>query len=331
MDLEWDSWGAASLLLNSDTAPALLVISGKSYTPGQTLTSTPTTSTSLLLDLKLSLTAEQAREPPWQIIDDGPTTVYGTALPLAGSRGIIFGGDATGDASIVVQSNNDSAWFLSSTPTLAFIHSPPAALAQPARRQSVYSASLMNEGLSRCWVYGGTKADGSGQVLSELWEYAETPMGAAWTLVRPLDTSSVPLPMYGGTAVVVGSTIFFIGGVQVNTDVSTNLVDLSTVTVFTPSTTFGQGSWSTLRTTAPPRGRRDHIALSIGNGEIWIQGGRDAAGGQVLADGAILDTVTGAWRSTFAGGNAAWGQSAAMVGSVVVIVFGARASSFYTE
>jgi hypothetical protein len=134
--------------------------------------------------------------------------------------------------------------------------------------------------------------------------------------------------MYDGSAVLVPSTnsgalpsIYLVGGVQVETGTS-SLVPLDSIWVFAPTETSGGGSWEEVKMSGTtPTARRAHVAVDVGDGKIWIQGGRSLDGSTVYSDAAVLDTKTKQW-STAKEGEQVWGASAAMVGETVVMAFG---------
>lgn len=193
-----------------------------------------------------------------------------------------------------------------------------------------YAASATNGTAARAWVYGGTKADGSAIAFSELWEVgmsvssAGAVSGAVWA---QWSGTGGPPAMYDGTAVLVPSTtggepaVYLIGGVQV-LDGTTSIASLASIWMFTPTATLAGGSWSTLAATGAPVGRRGLVAVEVGEGKIWIQGGRSLDEGTVYGDAAELDTSTGVWTTKTAGSEVLWGHSAVVVGETVVLAFG---------
>ncbi|GAA5864960.1 hypothetical protein JCM8547_004249 [Rhodosporidiobolus lusitaniae] len=332
-------WGQASALLSPNDDPTLLVISGKTTVAGQTVTSTPSTSSALSLDLSSPI--PDLSSPPWtDLSSSGPISAYASLVPLTCSSALFFGGDATGDSTFAVQTGNDSSWTLalassSSSSALASTWTHESTTlwpSQPQRRELAYTASATNGTLSRAWVYGGQRPDGSGTTFSELWELqvsstsdaidASTARWAAWS------GSHAPPAMYDGTAVLVPSTksgalpsIYLIGGAQVSAGTS-SLVPLDSVWVFTPSDEIASGTWEEVEVSgSAPAGRRGHVALDVGDGKIWVQGGRSLDGATVFSDAAVLDTKKKSW-TTVKSGEQAWGRSAAMVGETVVLAFG---------
>lgn len=282
-------------------------------------------------------------DAPW-IIDPspGPTTAYSSALALSDSTALIFGGDGTGDAAVPVQTANDSSWavsFPSTSSNLSWVHEATLWDSQPQRRQNAYSASATNGTASRAWIYGGEKSDGSGSSYAELWEFF-TGLDASGNLAGTgvwvqWEGTGGPNPMYDGQAVLVSGgsssgrlpSIYLIGGVEVISG-SSILASFEEIWVFTPSQALGVGIWSQVTTTGAPVGRRGHVAVDVGGGKIWIQGGRSLDGSTVFNDSAMLDVATGVWTETSTGGQSVWGHSAAMVGETVVLAFGSSLPAF---
>lgn len=329
-------WGQSSLLLTPVDDPTFLIFSGKTYIAGQTLTSTPTVSSSLTLSLASPI--DDLTSPPWvESTALGPISAYGSSLALSFTTALFFGGDATGDSNEVVQSGNDSSWILSyprSTVAQNWTHQAAGWAGQPMRREEAYTASATNGSVSRGWVYGGMRSDGSGVGLGELWEVqmgvgkAGVVQGgewAQWSVSGSADIS--PPPMWDGQAVLVPSSkiggfpsVYLIGGAQ-NVDGVTSLASMSSVWVFTPGETMGSGAWSQVAVDDAPEPRRGHVAVAVGDGKIWIQGGRTLDGSAVRSDSAMLDTIDGSWTTT-AVGQAVWGHSAVSIGETVLMAFG---------
>lgn len=332
-------WSQSSALLSPNDDPTLVVVSGKQTVAGQTVSSTPSTSSSLYLNLSNAVT--DLSSPPWQdFATTAPIASYSLLVPLSSSSALFFGGDASSDPSVAVQTGNDSSWLLSLTSTSTSLTSSwtheMAALwpSQPERRELALTASAGNGTLTRAWVFGGQRADGSGMAFGETWELqvAVDAMGRVsmprWTMWTG---TGGPPPTYDGTAVLVPSTqanampsIYLVGGVQ-SVDSASTLAPLDSIWVFTPNARLGGGSWAQVKMRNAPDGRRGHVAVDVGAGKIWIQGGRSADGSTVLSDSAVLDTQKKTWSKTKAG-QRVWGQSAAMVGETVVMAFGASCS-----
>ncbi|GAA5866628.1 hypothetical protein JCM1840_002409 [Sporobolomyces johnsonii] len=336
-------WAQSSALLTPSDDPTLLVVSGKTAVAGQTITSTPSTSSAI--SLSLSEPILNLASPPWtDLSSTGPISAYGSLVPLSSSSALFFGGDATGDPTESVQTANDSSWLLalsstsasSSTSSLTATWAHQAASSwpsQPQRRENAYTASATNGTLSRVWIYGGVRADGSGTAFSELWEL-QVPVSSADGFASASQAQWAggagkggPPAMYDGTAVLVPSStsgaqpsIYLVGGVQILNGVE-SVVSLSSVWVYTPTDALAGGSWSQVSASNAPTGRRGHVAVDVGNGKIWIQGGRSADGTQVMSDGAVLDTKKGSWTTT-SEGEQVWGHAAAMVGETVVLAYG---------
>ncbi|GAA5847086.1 hypothetical protein JCM9279_002683 [Rhodotorula babjevae] len=337
-------WAQASALLSPSDDPTLLIISGKTAAAGQTVDSAPSTSSALSLNLSQPIL--DLDNPPWSALDGtGPIASYASLVPLSSSAALFFGGDASSDPAVAVQTGNDSSWLLdlappSSSPTSAALVASwsheTAGLwpSQPQRRELALTASATNGTLSRAWLYGGQRPDGSGTTFAELWELEVTvgrdgaldsPRWAAWVADQGAD---VPPPMYDGAAVLVPGakttdmpSVLLVGGAQVDQGMA-SLVDLSRVWAFTPDSTLGGGSWAVVETSGEvPPGRRGHVAVAVGGGKVWIQGGRSLDGATVLGDAWVLDSRRKRWTEARTGAQV-WGHSAAMVGETVVLTFG---------
>ncbi|GAA6054458.1 hypothetical protein JCM3770_007227 [Rhodotorula araucariae] len=333
-------WAQSSALLSPADDPTLVVVSGKSLVAGQTVDSTPSASSALSLNLSVPIT--DLTTPPWSMLDNtGPISSYASLVPLSSTSALFFGGDAPSDPTVAVQTGIDSSWLLSLTASAStalastWTHETAASWpSQPQRRENAYTASATNGRLSRAWLYGGQRPDGSGSTFAELWELqvavgrggaVSVPRWAAWSAA-----GLAPPPMYDGVAVLVPSTggstrsvpaVYLVGGVQVEAGTAA-LADLASVWCFTPTNALGGGAWARVDTTgAAPQGRRGHVAVEIGGGKIWIQGGRNLDGAAVLSDAWVLDTRKKKWEQVEEG-EQVWGHSAAMVGETVVLAFG---------
>ena len=308
------------------------MVSGKTFVAGQTLSSTPTSSSILSLDLSNPI--DDLSDPPWLTSSpSGPITAFGSALALSSTSALFFGGDATGDPTTPVQSGHDSSWLLSYPSTSSPAWTRPSAdwTEQPARRELAYAVSATNGSTSRAWIYGGLRSDGSGVGLDEMWEVqlgvgnlAQGVSSGVWT--RWSSSGLAPPAMWDGQAVLVPSpsgglpSVYLIGGVQQVAGLE-SLTPLSSIWIFTPSASLGSGSWTQFKTSGTPPPRRGHVAVAVGAGKIWIQGGRSLDGLSVMSDGAVLDTRTGRWTTT-AEGSAVWGHSAVIAGETVLLTFG---------
>ncbi|GAA6031350.1 hypothetical protein JCM8097_005613 [Rhodosporidiobolus ruineniae] len=340
-DAQVGRWAQAGALLSPQDDPTFLVVSGKTTVAGQTVTSTPSTSSAL--SLSLSSPIADLSSPPWtDLSSTGPISAYGSLVPLSASSAAYFGGDATGDSTIAVQTGNDSSWLLSlasssssSDFTSTWTYESSALWpSQPQRRELAYTASATNGILSRAWFFGGQRPDGSGVTFSELWELqlAVSPddgsvdaSSASWAM---WSGEGGPPAMHDGTAVLVPSStsgalpsIYLVGGAQVEAGTAA-LAPLDSLWVFTPSDAIGGGSWAEVEMGGTvPTARRGHVAVDVGDGKIWIQGGRSLDGATVFSDAAVLDTKAKSWTATSAG-EQGWGRSAVMVGETVVLAFG---------
>ncbi|GAA5864425.1 hypothetical protein JCM3774_002787 [Rhodotorula dairenensis] len=338
-------WGQASALLSPNNAPTLLVVSGKTPVSGQTVDSTPATSSALSLDLSEPI-SDLARPPwtPFPSSGSAPIAANGALVPFSSTSALFFGGDASSDPAIALPTGNDSSWLLS-FPTSPITAIPTVSpwthetlsewTTQPQRRESVYAVSASNGTISRSWIYGGLRPDGSGTAYSELWEVqatldlqgrvATTPVWGRWR-----EGGGGPPAMYDGTAVLLPASsdsptalpsIYLIGGVESAIGGATILSDLSTAWVFEPTDRLASGRWQKIKLANAPPNRRGHVAVTFGTGAIWIQGGRSLDGSTVYSDAAVLDIRGRRW-STAAKGQAVWGHSAAAVGETILLAFG---------
>lgn len=114
--------------------------------------------------------------------------------------------------------------------------------------------------------------------------------------------------------------IYLIGGIQTIAGV-TSLSPLSSIWIYTPANDLAVGSWNQITTTNSPMARRGHVAVDVGNGKIWIQGGRNLDGTTVFSDSAVLDLTTNNWSIT-SPGSQVFGHTAVMVGNTVITCFG---------
>ena len=338
-------WGQAGALLSPNEAPTFVVVSGKIPVSGQTIDSTPATASTLALDLSEPIADLAA--PPWSPFPSSgsaPIAANGALIPLSSYSGLFFGGDAASDPAIALPTGNDSSRLLSypvsSTAPPSWTHELASLWpTQPQRRESVFAVSASNGTVTRSWIYGGLRPDGSGTAYDELWEIqttinakgqvASTPTWGMW------QGRGGPPAMYDGTAVLLPASsdspttlpsILLIGGVQSTQGGATALSDLSTAWVFEPSDNLASGSWQKIKLANAPRDRRGHVAVPFGTGAIWIQGGRDLDGSTVYSDAAVLDVKGRRWTPT-SSGQAVWGHSAVAVGETILLAFGEHISS----
>ncbi|GAA5934065.1 uncharacterized protein JCM15063_000545 [Sporobolomyces koalae] len=332
-----DRWGQSAALLSPGATPHLLVTSGKTYVSGQTVLSTP--STSSLVSLDLSQPILDLANPPWKVLattdKNAPISSYGNLVPLNQHEALYFGGDATGDPTVPVQTRNDSSWTLSLSTTSENVATWTSKTAewtsQPERRELGFACSASNGSLTRAWIYGGLRADGSGIGFGDLWEMQAPLLSngsleadqVEWARSGSGPTGGPVAGLYDGTAVLVPSasdpTIYFVGGV----DTAQNaLAPLTTIYSFTPSTAIGTGTWASLTVQNGPASRRGHSAVYIGNNQIWISGGRDLAENTVFSDAWILDIAHKTWTQVKAAQETAWGSSSILLGETILTSFG---------
>ncbi|GAA5946246.1 hypothetical protein JCM3765_000166 [Sporobolomyces pararoseus] len=337
-------WGQSSLLLSPSSNPYLIVTSGKTYVPGQTLLSTPSTSSSsAFLSLDLSQTIQDLSNPPWTTIggeggEDAPIASYGNLVALNRSTGFWFGGDATGDPRVPVQTRSDSSYLLSLSLSQSNLEGsweiPQSGgwVNQPERREMAFMNSATNGTITRSWIYGGLRSDGSGIGFNEMWEMRMdlSDGSVEWAQLPATGMTAGPKGAnYDGSSVLIPSsqqggdpTLYFLGGVDSS---SNSLVSFDTIYSFTPSDALASGTWSTLTTasTAIPSPRRGHSAIYLeSESQIYISGGRDLTGTQVFTDNWIFDLQAKSWNRMSDSSEASWGSSTVLLGETILMSFG---------
>ena len=276
---------------------------------------------------------------------------WGGLVALSNEGALGFGGDSTGDPRVPIQTERDSSWTLKvslSNSTDQVIEGvwklrtlEPGWVNQPERRESFYSTSAMSikEGLSRSWIYGGLRADGSGLGFNEMWEMRVGLEDQGMEQVEWAKWEGEGGPkgqgLNDGTAVLVPSsngglpTIYMIGGVETSEN---TLVSFNEISTFTPGSSLGTGSWSTFTTTTTststnvPQGRKGHSALYLGSGKIWLGGGRSLDGSLVWSDSWILDLGEKSWTRMSDLKEGVWGASTVVLGETVLMSFGELSS-----
>ena len=272
-------------------------------------------------------------------------------MALSDEGALGFGGDSTGDPRVPIQTERDSSWTLKvsvSNSTDRIIEGvwksrsgEPGWVNQPERRELFYSTSAMSikEGLSRSWIYGGLRADGSGLGFNEMWEMRVGLEDQGMEQVEWAKWEGKGGPkgqgLNDGTAVLVPSsngglpTIYMIGGVETSDN---TLVSFNEISTFTPGSSLGTGSWSTFTTTTTststnvPQGRKGHSALYLGSGKIWLGGGRSLDGSLVWSDSWILDLGEKSWTRMSDLKEGVWGASTVVLGETVLMSFGELSS-----
>jgi len=239
---------------------------------------------------------------------------WGGLIAVSEDKAWGFGGDSTGDLRVPIQTSRDSSYTLSlslnSTDQLEALWRERSGdqgwVNQPERRELFFHTSAMSfrEGLTRSWIYGGLRADGSKIGYGELWEMEVSLEDGGMDEVEWARWVGEGGPggqgLNDGKAVLVNDdeggspVIYLIGGVETS---SNTLVSFDEIWTFTPSSAIGSGSWSILSISSMnvPLGRKGHSALYLGNGNIWIGGGRSLDESEVYSDSWIFDLGAKEW------------------------------------
>jgi len=179
------------------------------------------------------------------IVNGQVSGLTGAACALLGNKIYVFGGSISRFAQAY-----DPA-------TLA------ATASVPMNTQRTYPASVVYQG--KLYVFGGVN-DGGFTSTAEVFD----PVAATWT---PL--TNLPVTRFGGQAVVVGSQIFVIGGMDGNRRAN------GRVDVYTPAT----DSWSSYSALNYPRGAVSLGFLTdplTGTNRLFVVGGSDGLFYQLL-------------------------------------------------
>ncbi len=140
------------------------------------------------------------------------------------------------------------------------------------------------------WITGGERADGSGIVLDQQWTIDTTDSSPSFQLVP----SSPPGSLVGSTSTMLSDgTLLLLGGM----DASGQLQSMQNLYAFSSkSATWSQTATQTASSSAQvarqnafPAPRRDHIAVSLPDQRVFIQGGASADLSTVYSDAWILD------------------------------------------
>ncbi|CDS01579.1 hypothetical protein, partial [Sporisorium scitamineum] len=321
-------WGQASALVGS----LFVVQGGKTQGNtggGYTYNSAPSDAQMYSLDLSTSFPLSS---PPWQSVSlrDGTTAAppvsFHTISPLNATSLLLFGGDAS--PLVPVQTGNDSAYILhlggpATNRTVAY-QPVPATWNQPMRRMAHTSESNAQGSV---WIVGGQKADGSGIILDQQWNADTTASSPSFQLLA----SSPPGSLVGATSTLLSDgTLLLLGGL----DASGQLQSMQSLYAYSTrsrkwSQTATQSPGNTslsARQSAFPAPRRDHIAVSLPNQRVFIQGGASADLSTVYSDAWILDWSVNppVWTmlNSTGGPGARFGHSAVAYGRNVLISFG---------
>jgi len=189
--------------------------------------------------------------------------------------------------------------------------------------------------MTRSWIYGGLRSDGSGIGFDELWEmrYYDSDNRVEW--IKSNTPTSLGSGggggMYDGVAVLVPSSsssgepsIYLLGGIESSLN---SLASFSTIHYFVPSNTnTGSVVWlnvSTISSESPsPSPRRGHSAVYLGNSKIWISGGKNLNGDLVYSDSWILDLNEKNWTRVSDASEPSWSSSTIVLGETVLTSFG---------
>lgn len=273
--------------------------------------------------------------PPWQTISTqidsaaAPPVAFHTISPLNNSALLLFGGD--GAPIVPVQTGNDSAYIVHldgpATNRTASYQPVPTSWNQPMRR--VHHTSESNA-RGTVWILGGEKADGSGLIFDEQWNIDTTTISSSspsFQLVSEPPSGS----LVGSTSTMLSDgTLLLIGGL----DVSGQLQSMQNLYAYSAKSR----SWSQTATQSStnatfsarqnlfPSPRRGHIAVSLPNQRVFIQGGASADLSTVYSDAWILDWSVNppVWTevNSTGGPGPRFGHSAVAYGRQIVISFG---------
>lgn len=326
-------WGQASALVGS----LLVVQGGKTQGTtggGYTYGSAPSDGEMYVLDLSSGFPLSS---PPWQAVSVGeaglaaPAVAFHTITPLNSTSLLLFGGDAS--PVVPVQTRNDSAYIVhlggSAANRTVIYQTVPTTWSQPMRR--IYHTSESN-GRGQVYIVGGERADGSGIALDEQWNIDTTTSSPTFQLASP----SPPGSLVGSTSTMLSDgTLLLLGGVDPSGQLQTmqNLYAYSSKSKTWSQTTTTTASNQTLaarqanaNSAAFPAPRRDHIAVSLPNQRVFIQGGASADLSTVYSDAWILDWSVNppVWTMIEATGGPGerYGHSAVAYGREVLISFG---------
>ena len=325
-------WGQASALVGS----LFVVQGGKTQGTtggGYTYGSAPSDGQMYALDLSASFSLSS---PPWQSVAvqadslAAPPVCFHTISPLNSTSLLLFGGD--GSPVVPVQTGNDSAYIVhlsntNSNRTVSY-QTAPTTWNQPMRR--IYHTSESNSRGS-VWIVGGEKADGSGLVFDQQWSIDSTASSPTFQLASP----SPPGSLVGSTSTLLSDgTLLLLGGADASGSLQSfqNLYAYSTNSrTWTQTPTKASSSQALSARQADstsnfPMPRRNHIAVSLPNQRVLIQGGASEDLSTVYSDAWILDWSVDppVWSELDATGGPGprFGHAAVAYGSQVLISFG---------
>ncbi|KAN0063876.1 hypothetical protein ACQY0O_003482 [Thecaphora frezii] len=323
-------WGQASALLSN-----LLVVQGgktQGSGGGYTYTSAPNTADMFVLDLSASFNVSS---PPWESVavnaegQSAPTVSFHTLSPLRGNSLLLFGGD--GSPIVPVQTNNDSAYTAAITGSQGnrtVQYSRADASWQEPMRRIYHTAESDTEGC--VWIVGGEKADGSSILLDELWTLNPTESSSLFVK----STAPPPSSLAGASSTLLSDgTLLLLGGL----DTTGQLQAMDEIYTFSTV----KGTWSKTAASAAadaaaqpadgsnaavPVPRRGHVAVSLPDKRVFIQGGANADFSTVYSDAWLLDWSVSppVWTqlNSTGGPGARYGHAAVAYGRQVVTTFG---------
>ncbi|GAC98396.1 hypothetical protein PHSY_005990 [Pseudozyma hubeiensis SY62] len=321
-------WGQASALLGS----LLIVQGGKTQGTtggGYTYNSAPNDAQMYTLDLSFPFALSS---PPWQSVSTqsssnaAPPVSFHTISPLNSTSLLLFGGD--GSPLVPVPTGNDSAYIIhlggSQSNRTAAYQPVPASWNQPMRRMHHTSESNAQGSV---WIIGGERADGSGLIFDQQWTIDTTSTSPSFQLI----SSPPPGSLVGSTSTMLSDgTLLLLGGLDASGQLQSmqNLYAYSSKSKTWSQTVTQTSANSTISTrqSNSPAPRRGHIAVSLPNQRVFIQGGASADLSTVYSDAWILDWSVNPpiWSmiDSTDGPGQRFGHSAVAYGREILISFG---------
>jgi hypothetical protein len=274
-------WGQATTIIND----ALFIHGGKTdQYNSYSYTSAPTTNDLLYLSLSSPFAASS---PPWQAISGlansststlSPALAWHTLSAFNTSEILLFGGQPGLNSSTVLTVQADSAVLLNVFDRMnpGWILEPIAWAGEPIRRIHHSTCSYNGE----IWIFGGEKADGSGNALSD--HYVFNPNTPSFT---QLSSTNGPTEITGHVSIVLSNGLILVfGGVSEGA-----LVSFTEIWIFDVQSM----AWSlaSVSSSPVPPPRRAFAAVLLSGDKILIHGGCDAVFQETYSDGWILDTT----------------------------------------
>lgn len=222
---------------------------------------------------------------------------------------LYFGGDPGWE--VALSTRNDSAGTLwLSDQSATWTNRPEGWASQPTRRRGHSAASWGG----RVYITGGESVDGSGGFTTP---YSFDPWAGRFAA---LNSDGAPDVVGHVSFTLPNGTLLVLGGYSNSQQA---LVPLDTIYTYS----IQDNAWSSFATNGEtvPGGRRNFVAVSIGENQFLIQGGSDAIQQNGIADGFILDLNSREWSSVPAladGVGARWDHAAFAVGPLVFFTCG---------